>query len=305
MDSQQCRYILALAEYKNFSKAAAAVFVSQPYLSKLVATVERELGVTLFDRSHKQMVITSAGESYLTYMREILHAEQKMKAQVGEISAHRAGSLRVGIPPTHGSYILPDILKKFRALYPGIQVTVEEQNNKKLIESLLDGLIDLCCLSLPDYPQEVATEVIAREYILLVMPPEHPLGQHWAKGNCKKPVPFPEEHVLKLGKERFIILTEAQGIGMFTRMMFSDLGINPDIFMETRNIETAYRLAVSGAGLTFIPEICTRFSSFQEEPYYYSLGNPPYIRNISIAFLKKRRLSQAERDFIEVARDSV
>lgn len=305
MNPQQCRYILALAEHKNFSKAAAAVFVSQPYLSKLVAAIEYELGVTLFDRSHKPLAVTSAGESYLTYMREILHAEQKMKAQVGEISAHRAGNLRVGIPQTHGSYILPGILKKFRARYPGIQVTVEEQNNKKLIESLLDGLIDLCCLSLPDYPQEVAAEVISREYVLLVMPPEHPLGQRWAKGNYKNPVPFPEEHIPELGKERFIILTEAQGIGKYTRMIFSDLGISPGIFMETRNVETAYRLAASGAGLTFIPEICTRFSSFQEEPYYYSLGNPPYTRNISITFLKKRRLSQAERDFIEMARDSV
>ena len=305
MNPQQCRYLLALAEYKNFSKAAAAVFVSQPYLSKLVSAIEGELGVALFDRSRKPLAITSAGESYLVYLREILHAEQKMKAQVGEISAHRAGSLRVGIPPTHGSYILPDILKKFRALYPGIQVTVEEQNNKKLIEGLLDGLIDLCCLSLPEYPREVATEVIAREHILLVMPPEHPLGQHWAKGNYKKPVPFPQEQVAKLGEERFVILSEAQGIGKFTRLIFSDLGITPEIFMETRNIETAYRLAASGAGLTFIPEICTRFSNFKEEPYYFSIGNPPYIRGVAIAFLKKRHLSQAERDFIEVARDTI
>lgn len=305
MIPQQCRYLLALAEHKNFSKAAAAVFVSQPYLSKLVASIESELGTTLFDRSTKPFTVTTAGESYLGYLREILHAEQKMKAKLGEISEHRMGVLRVGIPPTHGSYILPPILRRFKSLYPGIRVRVDEQNNDVLMEHLQNGLIDLCCLSLPDFPKNVATEVVSREHLLLVVPPEHPLGQSWAKGNIRNPVPFPAEQIPQLADEPFIVLTGAQGIGQHTRRIFSEWGIDPEIFMETRNVETAYRLAASGEGLTIIPAICTRFSRFDDEPYYFSIGNPPYMRNVSVAYLKQRQLSKAERDFVEITRSII
>lgn len=173
------------------------------------------------------------------------------------------------------------------------------------MDYLANGFLDMCCLSLPDYPKNVAIEVVSREYLLLVMPPDHPLGQKWAKGNVHKPVPFPADMVPRLADEPFIILSEQQGIGKHARHILADWGINPEIFMETRNIETAYRLAASGEGLTIIPAICTRFSHFDDEPYYFSIGNPPYVRCVSIVYSAGRQLSKAEQDFVEIVRSAM
>ena len=304
MRSYQYRYILSIEEHRSLSKAAGALFVSQPYLSKLVASIEDELGVVIFDRSRSPLTVTAAGECYLTFIRETLYSELKMKTQIGEIIAHRSGHLTVGIPQTHGSYILPNILKKFRRMYPGIRVTVEEQSNRILMEHLANGTLDLCCLSLPEYPDNFGFEVIKREYILLVMPPEHPLGTRWSKGNYRKPVPLTMEQIKLLREEQFIVLTESQGMGKYARIIFEKYGIRPQIFMETRNIETAYRLAATGTGLTFIPEICTCFSTFEDQPHYFSIGEPPLMRAMAMVYLKEHKLSQAELDFIQIAREA-
>lgn len=304
MKSYQYRYILSIEEHRSISKAAEASFVSQPYLSKLVASIEEELGTAIFDRSRSPLTVTSAGECYLTFIREILHSERKMKAQVSEISAHRSGHLTIGMPQTHGSYILPYILEHFRKMYPGIYVTVEEQSNRVLIEHLTNGTLDLCCLSLPGYPDNFCCEIIKYEHILLVLPPEHPLGTHWSKGNYHKPVPLMMDQMKQLQDEQFVILTESQGMGKYARIIFDKCGIKPPIFMETRNIETAYRLAATGFCLTFIPEICTRFSIFKEQPHYFSIGDPPLMRTMAMVYLKDHKLSKAELDFIQIARES-
>jgi len=305
MNSYQYRYILAIAEYKSFSRTADNLFVSQPYLSKLVTSQERELGVKLFDRSRKPLKLTPAGECYIEYIRELMHSEQKMKSRISEIAGHRIGKLTVGIPPTHGSYILPPILKKYNELYPEIKIVVEEQSNTILTEHILNGILDLCCFSLPEYPEGINYEIVKEERILLVLPPHHPLGVPWAKGNFSKPVAFPEESIKGLLSEKFVILTQAQGIGIFAREIFRRYGIFPDIFMETRNVETAFRLAAHGIGLTFIPEICTRFSSFEDEPYYFTIGTPPIHRSVVVAYKKGRELSNAEIDFIQLTREIV
>lgn len=304
MKGYQHRYILSVAEHRSLSKAAETLFVSQPYLSKLIASIEEELGVQIFDRSHSPLTITAAGECYLAFIRERLYSEQKLKTQINNISAHRFGDLTIGIPQTHGSYVLPNILRRFQKMYPGVRVIVEEQSNRVLMDHLSNGTLDLCYLSLPEYPEEFGYEVVKQEHILLVLPPEHPLGTRWSKGNFLKPVPFRMELIKMLQDEQFVILTESQGIGKYARMFFEKYGIRPKIFMETRNIETAYRLAAAGVGVTFIPTICTRFSSFEDQPHYFSISEPPLMRSTAVVYLKNRMLSQTEWDFIQIARES-
>jgi DNA-binding transcriptional LysR family regulator len=280
MKTYQYRYILAIAEQRSLRKAAEVLFVSQPYLSKLVSSVEEELGVQIFNRSRQPLTVTPAGECYITFIREMFYSEQKMKAKMGEITAHRAGRLTIGIPRTLGSYIIPGALKRFREQYPNIQVSLDEQTNNILVEHLQNGIIDLCLLSMPEYPKEFHCEIIKWEYILLVLPPEHPLGTVWTKGNYQNPVSFSDSFAEQLANEQFIIMPETQGMGKWARIVFEKFRINPKIYMETHNIETAYRLAAAGIGLAVIPENCTAFSRFKDDPHYFSIGAPPLTRSL-------------------------
>jgi DNA-binding transcriptional LysR family regulator len=273
-------------------------------LSKLIASIEEELGVQIFDRCHTPLTVTPAGECYITFIKEMFYSEQKMKSRLGEITAHRAGRLTVGIPQTIGSYYLPYVLKYFREKYPNIQIIIDEQPNNVLIEHLQNGTIDMCLFSLPEYPREFHCEIIKQEFLLLVLPSDHPLGTPWAKGNHQKPIPFPDSLSGQLGNEQFIVMPESHGIGKWARIFFEKFNIAPKIFMETRNIETAYRLAVNGIGLTIIPEICTRFSYFKNDPYYFTIGEPAMMRTITICCMKNHQLTQAEHEFIRLAREA-
>lgn len=302
MNTEQFKYLLAIAEFQSFSKAADNLFITQPYLSKLVASIEAELGIQLFERGHKQITITPAGKYYLEYIKESLYAEQKMRSRISEMAAHQTARLRLGIPPAHGSYILPQILKKFRFLYPGVHIILEEHNNQALMDYIQNSAVDLCCFSSPEYKENLDYEIIEREKILMVLPPHHPFGEEAAIGNYANPASFPEEKMSQLTNETFVILSKSQGIGKYTRDIFEKYKINPDIVMETKNIETAYRLAATGVGITFIPQICTGFSKFDEEPFYYTVGVPPLERQVVIAYQKGRQLSKIEEDFIYLAK---
>lgn len=107
----------------------------------------------------------------------------------------------------------------------------------------------------------------------------------------------------RLSSEPFIILTEHQGIGQFTRKIFENYNFNPKVFYEVKNVETAYRLAAAGFGITVIPEICLKFLTFEEEPYYFQIENPPLSRNIVMLFQKGRKLTAPEKMLCEIMQD--
>lgn len=303
MNTEQYKYILAIAEHRSFSKAADALFVTQPYLSKLVASIEAELGTQLFERTAHSLLITPSGKCYLEFINEYLYAEQKMRSRIGEITSKKISKLKIGIPSAHGSYILPQILKRYREFYPGVHVVLEEHSNQILLDYILNSVVDLCCFSDPQYHADLEYEEIECEKVMMVLPPHHPLGHAWAKGNYQNPKSFPTDLIGHLNNEKFIILTKSQGMGRYARKIFETYSITPDVVMETKNIETAYRLAATGFGITFIPQICTGFSNFEEDPFYYQIGEPPLKRSVVIAYRKGRELSEAEKDFIRVAQN--
>ncbi|RGY97233.1 LysR family transcriptional regulator [Clostridium sp. AM58-1XD] len=305
MDLLKCRYIITIADQQSFSKAAATMFVSQPYLSKLVADIENELGSRLFIREKNKVYLTKAGECYIKYAKELLLTEQNMLADLREFSEGNKGRITIGFPPTNGSYILPYAFRDFRSMYPDVEIIIEENDNQSLMEHTLNATIDLCFFSLLEYPADLDFELIKMEPILLVLPPGHPLGTPEAKGNFKNPPFFHKKDIEKLAADPCLTLKKNKGIGMIAYDIFEQCQITPNVIFETNNIETAYRMAATGSGFTFIPEICTRFSTFDEEPYYYKISldlKEVYHRSHVAAFRKGRNLQTMEKALIDVIR---
>ena len=193
MDLAQARYIVAVAEKKSFSIAAESLFISQPYLSKIVMRAEREIGTKIFDRSTAPITVTSAGECYIEYLKEKIYINQKMRVRVNDIIGCNFPTITFGIPQTLGSYLLPSILRVFFSIYPNVKIVVEEARNTDLKERVENGQIDICLFSAPEYSNSIDYEIIKQEYILLVIPPNHPFGTSASKGNYAKPISFPKE----------------------------------------------------------------------------------------------------------------
>jgi LysR family hydrogen peroxide-inducible transcriptional activator len=149
MRRSQLEYILAVAQHRSFSKAAAACFVTQSTLSALVAKYEQEIDIMLFDRKTKPISITPQGEKILRHLHSIKREFQLLDEVVSEIKGYEAGQLRLACIPTVAPYLFPLILNKLSAAYPKVNFHIHEITTERIIEELQAGNIDVGIVSTP------------------------------------------------------------------------------------------------------------------------------------------------------------
>ena len=153
-------YFLALAEEKNFTRAAKKLFISQQSLSGHISSLEEELGVLLFERT-VPLKLTYAGRVFREYAAAFLSERDEMLKEIGDIKDYTRGEIRIGISHTRAKVFLPRILPRFKQEYPHIQISVLEGNNQELASALKEGDIDLMIDRLPFLVEETETFLIA------------------------------------------------------------------------------------------------------------------------------------------------
>lgn len=298
MSDYKYKCIRTIAELKSFSKAAAVLYVSQPYLSKVVSSVENELGMKIFNRKHNPISVTPAGECYLQYIEDILAAEQKMRTAIHEINGQCASIINLGMGSLRGPYLLPHLLQKFDILYPHITLNIiEESSNKELIKSIENGQLDLAIYTSPEVPQTVDSTLLYQERLLMVLPPDYPV----AELSLENGILFPES-MGRLKSQRFIALSELHGMGVFVRKIFKDYNFVPSMLYVVKNLETAHRLAASGFGVTMIPETWKNLIKLETEPLYFQIDDPPVTRSVVMIYKKDKALSMAEKAICDLSR---
>ena len=144
---KQIRYICAVADYKHFSKAAEACFVTQSTLSAAIQDLESQLGVIIFERSKKTVLITPSGEKLLKQARKILGEIEDFVSLAKMNQDVLTGEIRLGVIPTIGPFILPSLLKELRETYPKLGLYLKEDLSSKLYRHLQQGELDLIVLA--------------------------------------------------------------------------------------------------------------------------------------------------------------
>jgi DNA-binding transcriptional LysR family regulator len=172
----QLAYFLAVAEARHFTRAAEAVHVAQPSLSKQIRILERELGTPLFSRARGNVMLTPAGETLLPLARRILADVESARVQVQELVGLARGRLRLGASPSLSTVLLPDALRRFNDAYPGIEIVVEESGSRDLVRLLAGGELDLALIILPlhDRDPSLTTRPILREPLVLAVATDGP-----------------------------------------------------------------------------------------------------------------------------------
>lgn len=136
MDIQHLKYFVAVAKEGNFTKAAQKLYVSQPTISKMVKSIEDELGVVLFDRTGKQAKLTDAGEIILVQARNIIQSFDNLSSELDDLIQLKKGNIHIGLPPMVGSRFFPKVIQAFHKKYPNITVQLVEDGAKKWKEML-------------------------------------------------------------------------------------------------------------------------------------------------------------------------
>jgi LysR family cyn operon transcriptional activator len=177
MLARHIQYFLAVAEHSSFTKAAAALHVSQPALSQQVRQLEESLGAQLFDRSGRTTRLTDAGDVYLIYARRALQQLQEAKRAIHDVSDLSRGSLRIAVTPTFTTYLVGPLIEAFYARYPNITLNLQEISQERIEALLMTDELDIGIAFDDIQTPDLEAVPLLSETLALVVSRKHPLAE--------------------------------------------------------------------------------------------------------------------------------
>jgi LysR family hydrogen peroxide-inducible transcriptional activator len=194
MTLTELKYVVALAQERHFGRAAQKCFVTQPTLSLALAKLEDELGVRLFERNKNEVLVTPMGAGIVEQARRVLDEAGKIASLAKGAQDQLAGALRLGVIPTIGPYLLPELVPILRRRAPDMPLMIEENFTGSLVPMLRDGEIDVALIALPFAVPGVKTRTLYEEPFSVVVPE----GHAWAKKKRVRPDELAGESLLVL-----------------------------------------------------------------------------------------------------------
>ena len=194
MTLTELKYIVALAQERHFGRAAQKCFVTQPTLSLALAKLEDELGVKLFERNKNEVLVSARGEAIIEQARRVLDEVAKIPHLAKGAQDQLSGALRLGVIPTIGPYLLPDLVPILRKRAPAMPLVIEENLTANLAAMLREGELDVVIIALPFSMPGVKTQPVYEEPFSVVVPQGHP----WEARKGVKPSELAGENLLVL-----------------------------------------------------------------------------------------------------------
>jgi LysR family hydrogen peroxide-inducible transcriptional activator len=237
-------YLVAVADHRHFGRAADACFVSQPTLSTQIRKLERELGVELFERAPRQVLLTAPGERVVERARVVLRQVGEMRDIARRAADPEALTLRIGLFPTLGPYLLPHLVPGVRTRFPRLELLLVEEKTHVLLERLRSGELDVAVLALPVLDDGLRSEPLFAEEFLLAVPADHPLAAGDVGADLSV---LTGEHVLLL-EDGHCLREQALEVchlaGAAERSGF-----------RATSLETLRQMVAAGVGITLLPEL--------------------------------------------------
>lgn len=300
MDINRYQYVAMVAKMQNITKAANALNISQPALTKAIGKTEEEVGVKLFERDAVPIRLTYAGERYLNEIKKILNVHETLEKEMQAIVTGRKGRVTIGVPVESGAVWLPLLLPEFVETHPDIEIRIHEGNSDSFEKGMLDGTIDFCIYTLPVYSPGLDYEIVEENAVLLVSSPRHP----FARGvnldfNGQTSPQYLEPQ--RLNGEKFLTLTPDRGMYRTAMQILERHGIKVDIVLQLTSNYAVSSLAAAGFGLAFTTYSAGLRMKAEShlQPVFYTIDDPVFTRKTIIAYRKGNCLSPAAQDLVE------
>jgi len=288
MELHQLRYVLAVAETGNFTRAAERSFVAQPSLSQQIIKLEDELGHKLFHRLGRRAVLTEAGHSFLDRARRIL-AEVDDAAKELRDNPTLGRKIVVGAIPTLAPYLLSQLIDRCRTQLPHLVIHTQEAFRPQLVDGVVSGDLDLALLSLPVSDHRLSIETLFSEPLLLVVSKAHPLAG-------QKTVTAAD-----LAEENFVLLGDSSTLTAQIHRFCGDHDFEPRIVHRCAQIATVKALVGLGTGISILPQV-TRYHEDRRTLVYRALSGRAPTREIAVVRHLQRYQSRGVEQFLQILR---
>ena len=268
MNLRDLRYLVALAEHKHFGRAAQASFVSQPTLSTQIKKLEEELGVALVERTPRKVLLTEAGKEIALRARDVLTEVDQIKAIARRTIDPESGTLRLGIFPTLGPYLLPHVVPQISARFPRLESLLVEEKTELLLKQLREGRLDTVVLALPVHDDQLHAEFLFEEPFLLAVPEQH----EFARRKTLKMDDLSDQSLLLLEdghclRDQALEVCELSGAG-------------EKAGFRATSLETLRQMVAANVGVTLLPTLAVK---------------PPVARSENIHFVQFRGTAPSRR----------
>jgi LysR family transcriptional regulator, hydrogen peroxide-inducible genes activator len=246
MNLRDLSYLVALAEHRHFGRAAEASFVSQPTLSTQIRKLEDELGVALVERTPRKVLLTETGREIARRARGVLSQVDEIKAIAQRTRDPESGTIRLGIFPTLGPYLLPHVIPRLRDRFPRLELLLREEKTEQVLHMLREGTLDAGILALPVHDDSLHTEFLFEEPFVLAVPTGHPLSGR----SCLRMDDLAEQNLLLL-EDGHCLRDQALEVCHLA-------GAGEKSGFRATSLETLRQMVSANVGITLLPSLAVK-----------------------------------------------
>ena len=271
----QVEGLLEVARLGSVSRAAEALFVTQPTLTARLHSLERELGQRLFVRTRNGMRLTEAGRAFIPYAERALRALREGRQALGDVGNGTAGHLMIGAAPAVSTYLLPSVLERFVARHPRVEVAVRTGHSESVLEMVLRDEVQLGIGRSLRHP-EVELIPFHEEELVLVVAPEHPFAK------------LHRVRMADVGGQQLIMFDRTSSYYEITQAAFLSAGVTlRGMLMELDNIEAAKKMVERGLGVALLPRTAIGRESGAGALRLVDIADAPPMRTTIVAMRRR------------------
>ncbi len=292
METRYLNYILTIAKYKNITKAAEKLYISQSSLSQYLNKLETQYGTPLFYRSKTGVSLTPAGELYVEAAHKILRISDQLFKDIQDLE--NRGYILIGSNFLFGLRAISELIPAYQKRYPDVTISI---NDAVIVPQIMENRLDLAILAAA-YPEPYKghSEILRREPLMLAVPADHP----YCLKNPGNTITIPE-FLSTFEQSDFVLFTSGSSIRELIDEVFNKYDFHPSSVCDTSNVSTMCNIVSGGSCVGFFSESSIGFFPTDKIHYYYF--DPQIMRYNMLIYKSDRKPTQAEQAFADCIKD--